>query len=254
MAAENLVRQANRNGGADNITAVIARIGDGPIMEPIDIANPDHAESDLERDTYPSLRMVPSWLTSLLIILFFSSTIFFGLLLTQAGYTWKMQPPFIFSPTSITRETSVDLQHASYEDPVTIGYPYQVQSDPLILSPTKGTLSVVTIGGESIVTIRPNGSTIYKFTWSHISGTQSNRIYPSPKSSNWHVTTDTQGNIYVSDANANVIHKYSPSGDFIKDIAENKLKKPQSIVVDEVGNIYVIDNNIIKIIRSNFSQ
>jgi hypothetical protein len=177
--------------------------------------------------------------------------VFFGILLTSAGYTWKARPPFIFQPVEIAARAARDLKHVSYDDPEPMGYPYQVQAEPLTIGASNGLISAIAMGGGSVVSIRPNGSTAYKFSWSHITGMPANKPYRPTKSPIWHLSADPQGNLYVSDAVARTIHKYSASGDFITDIGTNKLVNPQSLVIDNSGDIYIIDNNIIKVIRAS---
>lgn len=66
-------------------------------------------------------------------------------------------------------------------------------------------------------------------------------------SSNIHVAFDSEGRIYVSDADNRLIQKLSPNGEFLMQIPgepqaiDNKLKKPGDIAIDENGNIYVAE-------------
>ena len=65
-------------------------------------------------------------------------------------------------------------------------------------------------------------------------------------STNIHVGFDTEGNIYVSDADSRLIQKLSSTGEFIMQIPKEKtvdniLRKPGDITADGDGNIYVTD-------------
>lgn len=66
-------------------------------------------------------------------------------------------------------------------------------------------------------------------------------------SSNIHVAFDSEGQIYVSDADNRLIQKLSSHGDFLMQIPDepqaidNVLKKPGDIAIDKDGNIYVAE-------------
>lgn len=55
------------------------------------------------------------------------------------------------------------------------------------------------------------------------------------------IATDTQGNVYVTDAGSEYIHKFDPKGTPLLSFQEDPLKHPQSIAVDWEGAIYVTD-------------
>ena len=68
-------------------------------------------------------------------------------------------------------------------------------------------------------------------------------------SKNIRVGFDETGNIYVSDADNQLVQKLSPTGDFIMQIPKEKtvdsiLRKPGDVAVDGNGNIYVVDQAV----------
>ena len=55
------------------------------------------------------------------------------------------------------------------------------------------------------------------------------------------IATDTLGNVYVTDAGSDYIHKFDAKGTPLLSFQEDPLKHPQSIAVDWEGAIYVTD-------------
>lgn len=55
------------------------------------------------------------------------------------------------------------------------------------------------------------------------------------------IATDTQGNVYVTDAGSEYIDKFDPKGTPLLSFQEDPLKHPQAIAVDWQGAIYVTD-------------
>lgn len=55
------------------------------------------------------------------------------------------------------------------------------------------------------------------------------------------ISTDTLGNVYITDAGSRFIHKFSPNGTPLLSFQDDALKEPQSIAVDSSGIIYVTD-------------
>jgi streptogramin lyase len=55
------------------------------------------------------------------------------------------------------------------------------------------------------------------------------------------IATDTLGNVYLTDAGSEYIHKFDPKGTPLLSFQEDPLKHPQSIAVDWEGAIYVTD-------------
>ena len=63
------------------------------------------------------------------------------------------------------------------------------------------------------------------------------------------ITTDPQGNIYVSDIFNNVIQKFDPTGKFLMKwggpgSADGQFKKLAGIALDKSGNLYAVDNTL----------
>jgi len=55
------------------------------------------------------------------------------------------------------------------------------------------------------------------------------------------ITIDDKENIYLVDAGAPAIIKFSTTGDFLARFGKNELKRPMGIALDKEGNIYVSD-------------
>ena len=55
------------------------------------------------------------------------------------------------------------------------------------------------------------------------------------------IATDTLGNVYLTDAGSEYIHKFDPKGTPLLSFQEDPLKHPQAIAVDWEGAIYVTD-------------
>lgn len=68
-------------------------------------------------------------------------------------------------------------------------------------------------------------------------------------SKNIHVGFDAIGNIYISDADNQLVQKLSPTGEFIMQIPKEKavnniLRKPGDVTADGKGHIYVVDQAV----------
>jgi len=136
-------------------------------------------------------------------------------------------------------------------------YPYPVRSEPLTLSPSTKSITVVSSPGDEIIRISTDGTALYKFpqqtsvTTTHVGTSTMTSVDiphwpPAPR----HYATDAQGDLYIADAPSHVIYKISPSGELLMTLTEaaTKVTKPESIAVDDTGNIYVIDVSTLKVI------
>jgi len=66
------------------------------------------------------------------------------------------------------------------------------------------------------------------------------------------IALDKQGNIYVSDTNNDLVHKFDSQGNLLQTFGETKkplFNKPQGIVLDKEGNIFVADTNNHRIVK-----
>jgi hypothetical protein len=70
---------------------------------------------------------------------------------------------------------------------------------------------------------------------------------PPTSSSRVFLTSDVQGNVYVSHTLRRVVEKYSPKGQRLATI--KGFVRPEAIVVDQDGNVYVVDFNQVKQVR-----
>jgi streptogramin lyase len=64
----------------------------------------------------------------------------------------------------------------------------------------------------------------------------------------FYMTSDPQGNVYFSYPKRAVVVKKSPEGQVLRVI--RGFIRPEAIAVDEVGNVYVVDNGDVKICRA----
>lgn len=274
-AADKLVRMAKTAGGSDNITAVVARFSDGPIVQmAVDdaamdsshhgdgrhISDDDHVSRDSD-DSYSQPRgsSIPMAILSVLLIVCFAAAIYFGSQLSQAGYTFQSSPPFVQKPLPPAPPSPPDLSNMTYGAPQQF-YPYPVEPEPLLLS-AEGKFVTAISDGALVRLSTVDGTTLSKIplpnqptrtaTTSHGSGP----LIPNPGGTgstapSRHFATDPQGNIYISDAHAKTIEKLRSSGELIKTISSG-LRKPEAIAVDDNGNIYVVDATTLKLIAAS---
>jgi len=64
------------------------------------------------------------------------------------------------------------------------------------------------------------------------------------------MATDDQGYIYIANSETRLLKRYSPDGRFEQTIGQGHLDKPQALFVTHVGDIYIVDNNRLKLIRA----
>jgi serine/threonine protein phosphatase PrpC len=62
------------------------------------------------------------------------------------------------------------------------------------------------------------------------------------------LTNDAAGDVYISRTKTRVVEKRAPDGQLLQTL--RGFDKPEAIVVDEDGNLYVVDYNLIKILRA----
>jgi hypothetical protein len=252
-ATDKLVRMAKTAGGSDNITAVVARFGEGPIVD-LTVADEQPQETAVEAtrdelDTYPqpSGSRVPMTFVSLLLIVFIAATIFLGAQLSQAGYTFQASPPFVVKPAPPAAPAPPDLMKMTYGQPQKF-YPYPVRPEPLVFSPESKSLAVVSVPDDNVVRLSTDGTTIYKraLPGSSTRGSTASSGVDGAMAQR-HYAIDPQGNIYVSDTAARTIYKLRGSGEVIGKITAG-LQKPEAIAVDDAGNVYVVDGTTLKFI------
>lgn len=269
-AADKLVSLANRAGGKDNITAVVARLQAGTRtlrMQTADLARP---EAPSKKNSTIQNRPAPvsagpdeprpprrgGWLWPLLAALFLLAGVgVSGALagkLQHAGYKFQAAPPFAVPPPPPAPPASpLDLAHLTYDAP-TIFYAKPVRGSFLAVSPEDGTVTVAPLSG-TVVGLPPGGGSLPQFKYT--------LPFVRPQSAapagvlgaggvTLHTATDPQGNLYVSNAIAKTLTKYQPNGVPLGLIAHSSLSNPQSVAVAADGTLYLIDAERLKVFHA----
>ncbi|MGO8671636.1 MAG: protein phosphatase 2C domain-containing protein [Capsulimonadaceae bacterium] len=276
-AADKLVKLAKQGGGTDNITAVVLRLGEGPVVTDPAQLQEDGLE-DGDGTGGPRISALPgNTVTSIVAVLVFVLIIlvaYLGGVLRQDGYVLKGSPPFIVKPTAQPVPVR-DLSHLHYSAP-TMFYPNPVRPDILLYSTGTTSLTAMALKEDDLICLdAADGTTLYQYPWSHFIGPArtaaddakvSESLAPDRQTpANFHMTTDSQGNFYIANASAGTIVKFRSTGEkigVIKSTADRQgidnlcpqcgtnLLHPEALAVNETGDIYVIDGTTIKILRA----
>jgi serine/threonine protein phosphatase PrpC len=249
IAADKLVAMAKNNGGSDNITAVVVRFSEGPIVPDAAMPEVEDQNDFLNPKKWRAPRTPrPAGQSVLvgLLLLFIASTIYLTSIAMDAGYEWQAAWPPLAKPLPPPVRLH-DFQHLTYKAPETF-YETAVRGGPLTYSDAENTVSAVTQAGD-IVALAPDGKTNYKFPLETTASSEESGVaakkpgaaLKKPIELNVHFATDSQGNLYVADAAAKSIVKYKASGDKIGPIAKGHLTSPESIAVSADGTVYVVD-------------
>jgi len=224
-ACDRLVKTALRNGGADNVTVVVAAYGAQPVTA--------------ARGRVTRTRRIASWILPALVGLALGIGI--GLypgrmLLPGAGKPLvRKQSPALSQP---------DLARATYEDPVSLLY-VPLQGSFLALD-ASGYLHVVDRQGR-LMRVDTSGRILYTFP-------ARDAFKPAAQTRSPMAATDRESNLYISDPAGRRIVKFGPDGLFLGSIGEAKLSAPEALAVGADGSIYVVDNGRLKAIRPKSSQ
>ncbi len=269
-AADKLVGMANRNGGKDNITAVVARLQAGTRtlrMQVADLARPGDMRREEEAEdeddglapaALPARRR-GSVLWPILAVLFLAAgataTGWLARLMAHDGYTFRAAPPFAVRPTPPPAPKPLDPAHVAYDAP-TAFYFNPVRGGFLTVSAQSGLVTAATLSG-TMVALGADGVR-YKYALPFIKPQA-----PAPAGAlgangvTLHTATDPLGDLYVSDALAKTITKYSPNGVPLGLVARNTpgkpktLLNPQAIGVAGDGTIYLIDAERLKVLHAH---
>ena len=276
-AADRLVGMANKNGGKDNITAVVARLQAGTRtlrMQAADLARSETGydaglDEGYENGAAPALLPAHkrgSALWPLLAVLFLalgaSASGWLAHLLVQGGYTFQSAPPFAVQRVPPPSPRPPDPAHVAYDAPAVFYY-NPVRGSLLAVGPRNGLVTVAMLSGTLVALAAPasNGSTgkvQYKYTLPFIKPQA-----PAPVGAlgasgvTLHTATDALGDLYVSDALAKTITKYSPNGVALGLVAGNTpgkpkmLLNPQAIGAASDGTIYLIDAERLKVLHAH---
>ena len=269
-AADKLVSLANRAGGKDNITAVVARLQAGTRtlrMQTADLARSEVPEKSSATKNRPApLPVGPGeprplrrggWVWPSLAALFLLTGLgVSGALagkLQHAGYKFQTAPPFaVPPPPPAPPAPPLDLAHLAYDAP-TIFYAQPVRGSFLAVSPEDGAVTVAPLSG-TVVGLPPGGGNLPRFKYT-LPFVRPQAAAPAGVRGaggvTLHTATDPQGNLYVSDAIAKTLTKYQPNGVPLGLIARSSLSNPQSVAVAADGTLYLIDAERLKVFRAH---
>ena len=268
--ADRLVQMANKNGGKDNITAVVAHLKAGTrtlrmqvadLIRPSVGAAPDpNTWADDKPSTPPASHSRPApllgALVGLLTALSLGAALWFGSLLTQAGYHFQSAPPFAVRPRPVILATPkvIDAAHVAYASPKVL-YPMPVRGDLLTVSPQDGLITVAALSG-TVVVLSPEGGVLrYKFQLPAVRAKAPAAAGAlGANGATLHIAADPQGNLYVSDALAKTVTKYRPNGVALGLVSHLSLTNPQAIAAASDGTIYLIDGERLKVLRAKPSS
>lgn len=265
-AADKLVGMANKNGGKDNITAVVARLQAGTRtlrMHVADLVRPDALPvlgTDSENGASPAAqapaRRSAVWpvLTVLCLALGTGATGWLARLMAHDGYTFQAAPPFAVKPVPPPPPHLPDPAHVAYDAPAVFYY-NPVRGNFLSVNPHDNLVTVATLSGTLVALTAPSGRVQYKYGLPFVKPQA-----PAPggalgaKGVTLHTATDPQGDLYVSDAVAKTITKYSPNGEALGLVAHSTLKNPQAIGVAADGTVYLIDAERLNVLQAHPSS
>ena len=165
-AADKLVSLANRAGGKDNITAIVARLQAGTRtlrMQTADFARPEASgkKNSMAEDRSvivgadnPGRQRHGGWVWPSLAALFLLAGLgVSGALagkLQHAGYKLQAAPPFAVPPSpSAPPPAPLDLAHLAYDAP-TIFYAQPVRGSFLAINPKDGAVTVAPLSGTVV--------------------------------------------------------------------------------------------------------
>ena len=269
-AADKLVSLANRAGGKDNITAIVARLQAGTRtlrMQTADFARP---EASAQKSSAPEAPPVPvparpnaprsrrgGWVWPTLAALFLLAgvgvTAALAGKLQHAGYRFQAAPPFaVPPPPPAPPAPPLDLAHLAYDAPV-VFYAKPVRGSFLAVNPADGAATVAPLSG-TVVGLPPGGGNLPQFKYT-LPFVRPQAAAPAGVRGaggvTLHTATDPQGNLYVSDAIAKTLTKYKPNGVPLGLIARSSLTNPQSLAVAADGTLYLIDAERLKVFHAH---
>jgi protein phosphatase len=250
-AANRLVDLANKRGGHDNITAVVAHFGTGPIAEGPD-DDPEDAEFFRESGGGGGIKIGLMPILAFLLVVSLFIAVYFGQMLSAAGYAFKAAPPFVAKPSPPPPPPAIDYARLTYAKPAAVPGVPPVQDDALARNPKTGDLTMQTVSG-GVLTIGPDGSERARFTIPNAAATAhtSDGGRHSEQDAPQGFAVDPAGDLYLTDQVHHSILQFDSSGNPIASIGHGLLARPTAVAVDDSGSIFVIDSNRLKVIRAS---
>jgi len=240
-ACDRLVEAANRGGGEDNISAVVIRYG--TFVPAIPLGDEAADDRELEPVPYPGSPSRQIRVSPLVLVLIALVGILGGLLIKvgQESYEMTSEAPFIRHrkpkpPTPVIAPPAPDLASLAYAAPIVVSRK-PVRDAPLVCD-SAGNLYAATRQTGKIVRIGADG---------RLSADFPARLPTDSEAAATHWASDSQGNLYVSFRADHVIRKYTPAGTRVAEIGRDSLVAPGAIAVDGKGNVYVVDENLVKL-------
>ena len=229
--ADRLVALAYKQGGTDNITAVIVQ-GEitkravQPAKDPLPAApKMPPAKSHVSKAPLGILTVL-----ALAFALLFADAAW---VLSRDGYGLVSAFPFAAKPPPPPVPKPPDLGALTYGSPVGF-FISPVRPDVLTYSAGKDAVTVVT---QSNQMVRLSAGGQIQAKWSAT----------LPKGTGTLTASDAQGNLYV--ASQTGIARYQPNGTVLPSVAKGLLKAPTALAVGIDGTIYIIDAGRLEVIR-----
>lgn len=259
-AADRLVQMAVKSGGRDNVTAVVARLQAGtrtlrmqvadlvrPIPPAIEVeAAETHANGVAPPRQSPSPRRASRWplVAGLLLVTTLLGGASAGRLaqvLAHDGYVFQSAPPFAIKPVPPAPPKPFDLAHLSYDPPKPFGFA-PVRGSLLLVNPVNGTVTFASLSGMIIALPQNGGKVLYKYRLPFVAPQAAAPVGSiGANGVTLHTATDSQGNLYVSNAVTKTLTKYRANGAPLGLIARASLKNPQALGVAPDGTVYLVD-------------
>jgi protein phosphatase len=231
-ACDALVDAANRNGGEDNVTAIVVRHG-MPGAYAFDDFPPETPA--LAQSPVAPGRGAPLWTLPIVVLLCLA-------LGSLAGYFTHARlgsRPVVTTPKSLPPPIGHDLGHVGY------AMAAAVTRTPVLGAPvacdSAGNVYVVGKDTGRVVRLSPAGVP---------GGDFATPLARAEQPQDLHWASDPQGYLYVSRRKDHRIEEYAPSGTRVATIGERELKAPEGVAVDSAGDIYVVDGGHLKVFRA----
>ncbi|GAB4454701.1 MAG: hypothetical protein OHK0029_09670 [Armatimonadaceae bacterium] len=239
-AAGMLVAAANRRGGHDNITVLLVR------------AQSEQTNAQtvvLDMDAPAPVRRTPAvvWLVlgMALLALVVAALLYFLPSLRQQAIGLLSGPAV--KKEEKPAEPSVDYARLVYDPPVRFA-DLLARGDLLTYSPGVGLYFVASASGK-VALLSPEGVPLRSVEELETKDTDFEKAVPATQV---YMTSDPQGNVYLSYTREKKVEKVGTDGQLLATI--KGFQRPEAIAVDPRGNIFVVDYSQIKICRARTSE